>query len=81
MSSQLPDLPPGFDQLSYEEQLDYVLELFDYVTSNAKYVEIPEWHRQILEERMARYRAVGVQGQTWDEFKNDLQKEFRRELT
>ena len=81
MSSQLPVPPPGFDQLEYEEQLDYVLELFDYVTSNAKYVEIPEWHRQILEERMARYRAVGVQGQTWDEFEKELKKEFGKELT
>jgi hypothetical protein len=81
MSSQLPVPPPGFDGLQYEEQLDYVLELFDYVTSNAKYVEIPEWHRQILEERMARYRAVGVQGQTWDEFEKELKKEFGKELT
>ncbi|HVF23105.1 MAG TPA: addiction module protein [Pyrinomonadaceae bacterium] len=81
MFSQLPGLPPGFEQLSYEEQLDYVEQLFDYVTSNAKYVEIPAWHVQILEERMARYRAVGVEGRTWDEFEKELKKEFGQELT
>jgi len=81
MFSQLPGLPPGFDQLSYEEQLDYVEQLLDYVTSNANYVEIPEWHLQILEERMARYRAVGVEGRTWNEFEKELKKEFGQELT
>jgi putative addiction module component (TIGR02574 family) len=81
MSSQLTVPPPGFDELSYEEQLDYVEQLFDYVTSNAKYVEIPEWHLQILEERMARYRAVGVEGRTWNEFEKELKKEFGQELT
>jgi putative addiction module component (TIGR02574 family) len=73
--SQFP--PPGFDQLSYEEQLDYVEQLFDYVTSNAKYVEIPEWHRAILEERMARYRKIGFVGTPWEEFKQELDKEFQ----
>ena len=81
MFSQLPGLPPGFEQLSYEEQLDYVEQLFDYVRANAKYVEIPEWHLEILEERMARYRAVSVEGRTWDEFKKELKKEFGKELT
>ena len=81
MSSQLPFPPPGFQELPYEEQLDYVEELLNFVTSNAKYVPIPDWHREILEERMARYRAIGVQGRTWDEFEKDLKKEFGEELT
>ena len=81
MSSQLTVPPPGFDELSYEEQLDYVERLFDYVTSNAKYVEITDWHHKILEERMSRYRAVGVEGRTWNEFEKELKKEFGQELT
>lgn len=72
MSSPLPVPPPGFDRLSRAEQLEYIEELLDFVTSDAKYVEIPEWHRKILEERIARYRAVGIEGTTWEEFEHEL---------
>ena len=65
--------PPGFDQLSHEEQVKYVLS--DNVTSDENDVEIPEWHRVILEKRMARYEEVGMEGTPWEEFKQELIKE------
>ena len=76
MSSQLPIPPPGFDQLSREEQLDYIEGLLNYASSGKQYAEIPDWHREILEERMAYYREVGFEGTPWEEFKQELDKEF-----
>lgn len=35
------------------------------------YLEIPEWHRKILEERMARY-DFSIQGTRWEEFEQEL---------
>lgn len=35
-------------------------------------IAIPDWHREILDERMAKYAADGFQGITWDEFKQEL---------
>ena len=80
MPSPLPIPPPGFDQLSLAEQLQYVDEFLDYVTSDANPLEIPEWRRELLDERIARYRAVGTEGSTWEEFEQELEDEFGQEL-
>lgn len=69
MSSPLPFPPPGFDELTREEKLDYIEGLLNYVRSGARYVEIPDGHREILEERLAYYRANGFEGTPWEEFK------------
>jgi hypothetical protein len=76
MSSPLPFPPPGFDQVSRREQLDYIEKLLDYIKPDEKCVEIPDWHREILEELMAHYRKVGFEGTTWEEFEQELEKEF-----
>lgn len=72
MSSPLPFPPPGFDQLSRAEQVEYAEKLSDYVTSDENYVEIPEWHREILEKAMARYEEVGMEGRPWAEVQQEL---------
>ncbi len=76
MSSQQPFPPSGFDQLSREEQLDYIEGLLNYVASGERYVEIPDWHREILEKRLAQYRENGFEGTPWEEFEEELDKEF-----
>ena len=74
MSQTLPMPPPGFDGLSVEEQIDYVQALWDYVISHADHVAIPEWHREIISERMNRYLS-GIEGaSTWEEFEQELNK-------
>ena len=35
-------------------------------------VPIPDWHREILDELMAKYAAHGFEGMTWEEFKKEL---------
>lgn len=44
------------------------------------FIEIPDWHREILEERMARYRANGFEGTPWEEFEQELHKWMEEEL-
>ncbi len=77
MSSPLPFPPPGFDQLSHEERLDYIEGLLNYVVSGERYVEIPDRHREMLEERLAHYRANGFEGTPWEEFEEELDKELQ----
>ena len=36
------------------------------------YVSIPDWHMEIVEERLARYRSSGMEGTTWEEFEKEL---------
>jgi putative addiction module component (TIGR02574 family) len=77
MSQALPFPPPGFDELSIEEQVEYAGALWDYVTSRPDEVPTPEWHREILAERMARYRSGVENGMTWEEFEKELDQELK----
>ncbi len=75
MSQALPIPPPGFDGLSIEEQIEYVEALWDHIAARPERVQIPQWHREVLAERLAKYRS-GVDGEkTWDEFEQDLTEE------
>ena len=49
-------LPPGFDDLAIDDKLEYVQALWDHVTARPEDVPVPEWHRQVLEERMEAHR-------------------------
>jgi putative addiction module component (TIGR02574 family) len=54
MAQSLPIPPPGFDALSVEEKIEYVNSLWDRIAIRPEEVPVPDWHRQILEERLAR---------------------------
>ena len=75
MSSPLRVPPEGFDGLSREEQQAYVEELATYVNTPEE-DDIPEWHRKILDERIAKYSAEGFEGITLEEFERELADEF-----
>jgi len=77
MSSPIPFPPPGFDELSKEEQLNYVEELANYVGPEAEET-IPEWHWRILAERMATSSEDLEHGIPWEEFKQELEQELRQ---
>jgi hypothetical protein len=50
---QLMALPPGFEGLSKEEQMDYVQQLWDWVVDGPEAVPVIDWHLEIVQERMA----------------------------
>ena len=54
MSKMVPTPPPGFDDLSVDEQIDFVQSLWDRIAATSWQVPVPEWHRQIIRERLAR---------------------------
>lgn len=67
MSQARPMPPPGFDALSVDEQMDYVQSLWDHIAARPEDVPVPDWHRQILAERLASYRASENPGREWQE--------------
>ena len=78
MSQALPLPPPGFDALSVEEQIDYVQSLWDHIAARPEQVPVPDWHRQILAERLAAHRANPEQGKTWEAFENEVTVELNQ---
>lgn len=58
--------PPGFDELSIEEQIDYVQSLWDRIAATPDQVPVPEWHREVLGERLRDCEANPETGASWD---------------
>ena len=81
MSQALPLPPPGFDALSVDEQIDYVQSLWDHIAARPEDVPVPDWHREILTERLAAHRVDKDQGKDWENFEKDLSAELDKRIT
>ena len=46
MSKIVPTPPPGFDELSVDEQIDFVQSLWERIAATPEQVPVPEWHRR-----------------------------------
>lgn len=77
MARPLPIPPPGFDDLTMEEKLDYLQTLWDRIAARPENVPVPDWHRRILDERLAEYRANPEEGEPWEYVYADLLKKLR----
>jgi Putative addiction module component len=43
--------PPGFDDLSIDEKIDYLELLWERIATSPEPVVVPEWHREVISER------------------------------
>jgi putative addiction module component (TIGR02574 family) len=69
--------PPGFDELSPAEKLDYVEALWDRVAADPEQVPVAEWHREVSAERLAAHRAGVGTSRLWDDARDDLLARLR----
>ena len=76
MADTLPIPPPGFDELPVEEKVLYVEALWDRITATPEEVSVPDWHRQLLSERLAEYRGDLRAGRPWREVRDELLSEL-----
>jgi putative addiction module component (TIGR02574 family) len=76
MSQALPLPPPGFDALTIDEQIDYLQSLWDRIAAKPEQVSVPDWHREILAQRVASLRNSPDQGKTWEQFDRELTAEL-----
>ena len=77
MTSKVPFPPPGFDDLSADEQAEYASKLWDRVILREDEISVPDWHMEIVRERMARYERDGMEEISLE----DLEKELFGQLT
>ena len=76
MPNSLPLPPPGFDQLSVDEKIDYLQALWDRIAAPPGSIPVPEWHREILDERLKDDQDEPARGDSWDV----VQERLRRTL-
>lgn len=73
MGTPLTVPPPGFDDLSVEEQVDYVHALWERVAASANRLPLPEWQRELLEERLEDMERNPDDSVPWEEVREELQ--------
>lgn len=66
MPRPAPLPPPGFDDWTVDQQIDYVQTLWDRIAASPKSIPIPDWHREILDARLEDLDANPEAGESWD---------------
>jgi hypothetical protein len=67
--------PPGFEQLTKAQQIDYIQGLWDLIIITPDELPVPEWHLDIVNERVASQNTASFS--TWDEVKQRLLSKYR----
>lgn len=77
MSKIVPTPPPGFDDLSVDEQIDFVQSLWDRIAATAEQVPVPELHREIIRERLAAHNTSPSAGRLWTDVRTGINRKLR----
>lgn len=72
MAKPMPDPPPGFDDLSVDEQIDYVQALWDRVTADPDKVPLPAWHEGIIRRRIAELESDPSSSVPWTDARDEI---------
>ena len=59
-------------KLPVQQRLRLLEELWDTLLADPEHIDIPDWHRTILDERLAAHRDEPDQGTPWEEVRQRL---------
>jgi putative addiction module component (TIGR02574 family) len=66
MPRDLPIPPPGFDELSVDEKVDYVQSLWDRLAAHPDEIPVSDWHQQVIDEHLAAHRDSPDAARSWE---------------
>jgi hypothetical protein len=69
MAKRLPNPPPGFDELTFDQKVAYIESLWNRVAANPDTVPVPQWHLDLIEERL---RTSQGHGRPWSKVRDEL---------
>lgn len=75
MAQPVPNPPPGFDALSTDEKLEYLEALWERVLEQSS-VPIPDWQRELIEERLRAFAQDPTEGRPWRDVRTELERKF-----
>ena len=76
MSEPARALPPGFEGLSIDERIEYIQSLWDQVSADPTGVPIPEWHQEVLHQRIRDQRDNPDTGEPWSTVRERLERKL-----
>ena len=77
MPKPIPSPPPGFDELSIDERIDFVQSLWERIAATPEQVPVPDWHRRIIRERLQAYRANPTGDHSWVDVRTEIEAKLR----
>lgn len=77
MPKPIPSPPPGFDELSVDERIDFVQSLWDRIAATPEQVPVPDWHRRVIRERLESYRTDPTSGRSWADVRTEIESKLR----
>jgi len=78
MAPTPPIPPPGFDELPVEEKIDYLQSLWDRIAVRPEDVPVPDWHLQVINERLAAHEADPAAARSRDEVREEIADSLKR---
>ena len=77
MTKPVPLPPPGFDDLTVDEKLEYLDALWDRIAAHPEQVPMPKWQRALVSERLAEHRAAPGAARDLDEVLESIDEKLR----
>jgi len=77
MSGVTSEIPKEFIILSSDDRVSYVQNLWDFIAETPDQVPIPESHKQILDQRLAAYKAEPNRGKPWNQVRDNILKNLQ----
>ena len=71
-------VPPGFDELPVEEQLEFLSSLWDRIAAVPARVPVPSWHLTLIDQRRDDLEANPDDAASWDEVREELNGKLQR---
>lgn len=78
MAKPLEIPPPGFNELSIEEKIDYVQSLWDHIAADAETVPLMDWQEKVLDRRLVAFEKDPDAGVPWAELRDRLRSTLAR---
>jgi putative addiction module component (TIGR02574 family) len=78
MGQPLTVPPPGFDDLSVDEQIDFVQALWTRIAETQRSVPSPDWHRDVVRQRLVDHRSKPDRARPWSDARSDVEKKIKQ---
>lgn len=72
MSKRVEVPPRGFDELTVDEQGDYVQALWERIAARPEAVPVPDWHKRVINDRLKEHRANPADVRSWSDVRERI---------
>lgn len=77
MAQQVPNPPPGFDELSPDEKVRYVGALWDRIAPDQDSLAHSDAQRRLVRERLAAHQSNPSAARPWSEVRREIEERAR----